>query len=368
MVDLRAQYEAIKGDIDTNIQEVIDTCQFVGGGAVRSFTDALRTYLDGAHVIPCANGTDALQIAMMALDMKPGDEVITTSFTFFATAEVIALLGLTPVFVDVDDRDFNMDVVHLESVITEKTKCILPVHLFGQPCNMNAIMDIARRHDIYVIEDAAQSIGARVEVDGDRPMSGTIGDIGTTSFFPSKNLGCYGDGGAVFTKNETLAHKCKLIANHGMSKRYHHDCIGLNSRLDGIQAAVLGTKLPHLEKYIVRRRLAADRYDDLFKECANIATPLRRSYAHHVFHQYTIRLTQRDRVVEALQKEQIPYAIYYPIPIHKQLAFKGKVLSEPDVPITDMLCHEVLSLPMHTELDLEQQQFIAQTVIDALET
>jgi dTDP-4-amino-4,6-dideoxygalactose transaminase len=365
MVDLEGQYLKIKEEIDTAIQEVIDSASFINGSAVYSFQKDLEGYLEIPYVIPCANGTDALQIAFMALDLQPGDEVITTPFTFFATAEVIELLHLKPVFVDVDPSTFNMDTSQIEKVITEKTKVILPVHLFGQSCNMHVIKHLAKIYNLYVIEDACQSLGADyVDLHGIHTKLGTIGNIGCTSFFPSKNLGCLGDGGALFTSNETLAKKCKMIANHGSEKKYYHDMIGVNSRLDSIQAAILNVKLSYLDDYNSARQKAAQFYTHLLHDVSQIKTPALASFSTHIFHQYTLIINDidRDELQQKLKKRGIPSMVYYPIPLHLQKAFQHWGYQPGDFPISESLATSVLSLPMHTELTEEQQVYIVESL------
>ena len=367
MVDLKQQYAKIKKDIDAGIQEVIDTTSFINGKAVTDFAGRLSQYLDVPHVIPCANGTDALQIAMMALDLQPGDEVITPSFTYIATTEVIALLRLKPVFVEVDPKTFCIDPSAIEKAITPKTRAIVPVHMFGQSAPMEEIMAIAGKHKIPVIEDNAQAIGSDYTFsNGTKRKAGTIGTVGTTSFFPSKNLGCYGDGGAIFSFNETLANRLKMTANHGQSKQYYHDVVGCNSRLDSIQAAVLNVKIGLLDKYIDARREAADYYDQAFAGNKRITAPYRAPYTKHVFHQYTLVLdgVDRDGLRQFLAQHQIPSAIYYPVPAHRQKMFEAFGGSEYHLPITDWLTERVISLPMHTEFDEEQLQFITSKVIE----
>jgi dTDP-4-amino-4,6-dideoxygalactose transaminase len=362
MVDLQGQYLKIKDEIDEGIREVIESTAFINGPAVRRFQDNLATYLGASHVIGCGNGTDALQLAMMALDLKPGDEVITTTFTFVATVEVIALLKLTPVLVDVDPLTFNIDPEAVRKAITPQTKAIVPVHLFGQSSPMDEIMDIARAHELFVIEDACQSIGASYTwPDGRTQKTGTIGHLGCTSFFPSKNLGCYGDGGAVFTNDDDLADKVRQMANHGMKVRYYHDSIGVNSRLDTIQAAVLDTKLRYLDDYGKARREAANRYDALLGDVHGIGIPVRYDRSDHVFHQYTLLLDpgiDRDALNAYLSENGVPTGIYYPVPMHLQKAYTDPRYSEGDFPVSESISHRVLSLPMHTELDAEQQEFI----------
>jgi UDP-2-acetamido-2-deoxy-ribo-hexuluronate aminotransferase len=352
MVDLHGQYLRIKPEIDDAIQSVIDSTAFIQGKQVQEFASALSAYLGGVHVVPCANGTDALQIAMMALGLKPGDEVILPVHTYVATAEVIALLGLTPVFVDVDPATFNIDVGKVEALITGKTKAIVPVHLYGQCADMDPLMAIASKHNLRVIEDAAQSIGAKYK----NRFSGTIGDVGTTSFFPSKNLGCFGDGGAVFTSSAELAEEIRMIANHGQKKKYHHESIGVNSRLDTIQAAVLKVKLKYLGEYERRRNEVAAYYD---KHLRGVTIPVRVNDSTHVFHQYTIKAEQRDSLKEFLQTKGIPSIIYYPVPLHRQKAY----FQNRSFPVTEHLSKEVLSLPMHTEMTAEQLDYICKTII-----
>lgn len=367
MVDLKAQYAKIKKEVDSAIQEVIDNTAFINGKAVTDFTANLTAYMGAKHLIPCANGTDALQIAMMALDLQPGDEVITPSFTYVATTEVIALLRLQPVFVEVDPKSFCVDVKAIEKAITPKTKAIVPVHMFGQVADMEAIMELAKRHNLYVIEDTAQAIGADYTFsNGSTQKAGTIGTIGTTSFFPSKNLGCYGDGGAIFTNDDALATRLKMIANHGQSKRYYHDIVGCNSRLDSIQAAVLNCKLPHLDDYAAARRKAADYYDKAFANHPKIKTPYRSPFCNHVFHQYTLVLEGVDRngLNSFLAENGIPSMIYYPVPAHRQKMFDAFGGAAFDLTITDWLTERVISLPMHTELDDQQLSLIANKVLE----
>ncbi len=367
MVDLKGQYQKIKPEVDAAVLEVIESAAFINGPAVSRFQASLETYLGVRHVVPCANGTDALQIAMMALGLEPGDEVIVPSFTFLATAEVIALLRLTPVMVDVDAETFNLTPEAFERAITPRTKAVVPVHLFGQSCEMQPILDIAAEHDIAVIEDAAQSIGAdHIWPDGRRQKTGAIGRIGCTSFFPSKNLGCYGDGGAIFTNDDELAAKMRSIANHGQAERYYHERVGVNSRLDSIQAAILDIKLRHLDEYCDARRRAADAYDAAFANVAELATPVRAAHSTHVFHQYTLRVLdgRRDQLREHLASLGVPAMIYYPVPLQQQNAFKGLVPDDLSLPVADRLCTEVISLPMHTELDAETQG----TIIDAVKS
>lgn len=366
MVDLKSQYEHIKETVNKGIQDVLDTTAYINGPQVHTFQKNLEDYLKVKHVIPCANGTDALQIAMMALGLKPGDEVITADFTFAATVEVIGLLGLTPVLVDVEEATMNISIEAIKKAITSKTKAIVPVHLFGRAANMEAIMALANEHNLFVIEDNAQAIGADYTfADGSKQKVGTIGHVGATSFFPSKNLGCYGDGGAIFTNDDELAHILRGIVNHGMYERYHHDVIGVNSRLDSIQAVVLNTKLPLLDNYNKARRSAAKAYNDAFVNNANIITPdFDKEGTDHVFHQYVLRITngKRDELLTHLQEKGIPCAIYYPIPLHKQKAYADTRYNDADFTITNTFAEEVIALPMHTELDDEQLAYITQTV------
>jgi dTDP-4-amino-4,6-dideoxygalactose transaminase len=367
MVDLKGQYEKIKTEVDAGIQEVLNTTAFINGPAVKEFQADLEKYLNVKHVIPCANGTDALQIAMMALDLKPDDEVITASFTYVATAEVIGLLGLTPVLVDVYPDTFDIDIEAIEKNITPKTKAIVPVHLFGQCADMERIMALAKKHNLYVIEDVAQAIGADYTFsDGRKQKAGTIGDIGCTSFFPSKNLGCYGDGGAMYTNNDDLAKKMRMIAHHGQSVQYVHDVLGVNSRLDTIQAVVLKAKLKHLDEYATARNRVADYYDKTFANNPKLKTPVRAKNSTHVFHQYTLQLNGIDRTKlrEQLSEKGIPAMIYYPIPLHMQNAYKSDRSKQGDFPVTEKLCVSVLSLPMHTEMDEETLKYITDTVLD----
>jgi len=372
MVDLKGQYEPIKEQVNRTIQEVIDTTAFINGPEVHGFQKDLEDYLNVKHVIPCANGTDALQIAMMGLGLKPGDEVITADFTFAATVEVIALLQLTPVLVDVDPVDFNIDIEAVKKAITPKTKAIVPVHLFGQVANMDALLQLAEEHNLFVIEDNAQAIGADYKhKDGSTSKTGTIGHVGSTSFFPSKNLGCYGDGGAIFTNDDALAHTIRGIVNHGMYERYHHDVVGVNSRLDSIQAAVLRAKLPHLDNYNARRRAAALKYTEHLKDHPKVITPniVSGDPNAHVFHQYTLRLqgVDRDALVKHLNANDIPCGVYYPIPLHKQKAYADARYNEDDFTITNQLVKEVISLPMHSELDNEQIEYIVTKILEFID-
>lgn len=366
MVDLQSQYYKIKADVDNAVLNVLDSAAFINGPEVKSFQSELETYLGTEHVIPCANGTDALQIALMALDLKEGDEVITADFTFAATVEVIHLLKLKSVLVDVDYDTFTIDPEKLKAAITPRTKAIIPVHLFGQCANMEEILKIAREHNLYVIEDNAQAIGADFTFsDGTVKKSGTMGTVGTTSFFPSKNLGCYGDGGAIFTDDNDLAHKIRGIVNHGMYERYYHDEVGVNSRLDSIQATVLRKKLPQLDAYNEARRKAADYYDEAFADHPHLLTPKRADYSTHVFHQYTLRVLngKRTDLQQYLAEKEIPAMIYYPVALRKQKAYYQES-NDADFVNTDKLLGEVISLPMHTELDEEQLKYITDAVLD----
>ncbi len=366
MVDLKQQYLEIKNKVDEAIMSVLDSCQFIGGKEVQNFSTGLASYMGVKHAIPCANGTDALQIAMMALDLQPGDEVITPSFTYIATTEVIALLKLKPVFVDVDPKTFCIDPVEIRKAITPKTKAIVPVHLYGHSSPMEEIMAIAKEYNLFVIEDNAQAIGSDYTFsDGTTKKAGSIGTIGSTSFFPSKNLGCYGDGGALLTNDDSLAERLRMIANHGQKLRYYHEMVGCNSRLDGIQAAVLNVKLPLLDKYIAARVKAADFYDNIFKGNEKITAPYRAPYCTHVFHQYTLQLegVDRDALHEYLAAQQVPSMIYYPVPAHRQKMFESFGSGNTKLDVTDWLTKRVISLPMHTELDEEQQLFITSNVL-----
>ncbi|HRI42437.1 MAG: DegT/DnrJ/EryC1/StrS family aminotransferase [Candidatus Pollutiaquabacter aromativorans] len=371
MVDLIGQYEKIQQEIDKAVLDVIRSSAYINGPEVKAFQAELEQYLGAKHVINCANGTDALQIAMMALDLQPGDEVITADFTYVATAEVIALLKLKPVLVDVNPDTFTLDPAAVERAITPKTKAIVPVHLFGQCAPMEAIMDIARKYKLYVIEDTAQAIGADYYFkDGSKQKAGTIGTIGCTSFFPSKNLGCYGDGGALFTNDDELAKKIRMIANHGQSVLYYHDVVGVNSRLDSIQAAILRIKLRHLDEYAAARRAVADRYDLAFANNPKVKTPVRAQWSDHVFHQYTLVLNGVDRTKlrEYLASKDIPAMIYYPVPLHLQKAYVDPRYKAGDFPVTEHLCANVISLPIHTELSAETQDLIIQEVRSFLAT
>jgi dTDP-4-amino-4,6-dideoxygalactose transaminase len=361
MVDLKAQYERIGPQVDEAVLNCIRSTAYINGPEVKNFQTALKSYLGVKHVIPCANGTDALQIAMMAVGLKPGDEVIVPAFTYVATAEVIALLGLTPVMVDVDAGTFNVTAEIVEAAITERTKAIVPVHLFGQSCDMDPIMQAAEKHGLFVIEDNAQAIGADYKRrDGTRKKAGTIGHIGCTSFFPSKNLGCYGDGGAMFTNDDTLADKLRKVANHGQSEKYYHDVIGVNSRLDSIQAAILGVKLRHLDEYCDARRKAASVYDAAFSGIDGLLTPQHEPNSTHVFHQYTLRVRggKRAALQIHLQSYGIPSMIYYPVPLYRQKAYAKYAAPDFVLPVTEELCDSVLSLPIHTEMNDELLDFI----------
>ena len=372
MVDTKTQYQKIKSQVDEAVLRVMESSAFINGKPVGEFAANLSSYIGVKHTIPCANGTDALQIAMMALDLQPGDEVITPSFTYIATTEVIALLRLTPVFVEVNADTFCMDVEALEKAITPKTKAIVPVHLYGHAAEMEKIMAIAKRHGLYVIEDNAQAIGCDYFfADGSQKKTGSIGHIGATSFYPSKNLGAFGDGGALFTNDDVLADKMRMIANHGQTKRYYHDMVGCNSRLDTIQAAILNIKLGHLNEYIDARRKAADLYDKAFANNKKLKTPYRSAYCRHVFHQYTLIIDgvdnpekYRDGLKDFLEQHKIPSMIYYPVPGHKQKMFEQFNVAKQEMPVTDWLTQRVISLPMHTELDEEQMKFITDKVND----
>lgn len=367
MVDLKGQYQKIKNEVDAGIREVLDTTAFINGPAVKEFQGQFESYLGVKHVIPCANGTDALQIAMMALGLKPGDEVITASFTYVATAEVIGLLGLTPVLVDSYEDTFNINLEALEKNITPKTRAIVPVHLFGQCADMEKIMALAKKYNLFVIEDVAQAIGADFTFsDGRKMKAGTIGTVGCTSFFPSKNLGCYGDGGAMYTNDDELAKKLKMIAHHGQSTLYMHDVLGVNSRLDTIQAVVLNVKLKHLDEYAAARNAAADHYDKAFAGHKHLVTPSRSKNSTHVFHQYTLKINGIDRAKlrEQLAERGVASMIYYPIPLHMQKAFASERFKKGDFPVTEKLCASVLSLPMHTEMDNDTLNYITNAVLE----
>ncbi len=369
MVDLVTQYEQIKEEVDARTQNVFQTAQFINGPEVKELQAELETYLNVKHVIPCANGTDALQIALMALDLQPGDEVITSDFTFAATVEVVGLLKLTPIIVDVDRDTFNISVAAIEKAITPRTKVIIPVHLFGQCAEMDAIMALARKHNLYVVEDTAQAIGSiYTSKDGTKHAAGTMGEIGTTSFFPSKNLGCYGDGGAIFTNDDRLAEIMRSVVNHGMGKRYYYDRIGVNSRLDSVQAAILRIKLGHLDKYTKARQDAAAFYTAYFENNDRVEAPKIASSSTHVFHQYTLKIKGLDQYAcqEYMQSKGVPAMIYYPMPIHTQAAYGPENFNDADYPVTNELCNTVISLPMHTELDEEQLHFICTTLDEYL--
>jgi len=366
MVDLKSQYEKMKEEIDSAISNVISSTAFINGPEVKNFQTELERYLNVKHVIPCANGTDALQVSMMALALKPGDEVITSSFTFVATVEVIALLGLTPVLVDVLPDTFNIDPKAIEKAITPKTKAIVPIHLFGQSSDLEAILAIADKYNLFVIEDNCQAIGSDfIFKDNSKMKTGTIGHVGCTSFFPSKNLGCYGDGGAVYTNDDKLAKDLRIIVNHGMTVRYYHDLIGVNSRLDSIQAAILRVKLKKLDNYNNARQKAADYYDKAFANNPKLKTPTRSSFTTHVFHQYTLvtKGIDRNKLQEFLQTKEIPAMIYYPVALHMQKAYLNPRYKEGDFPVTEMLCKTVISIPMHTELDEEQLKYITDNLL-----
>lgn len=371
MVDLKRQYQNIKAEVDQAIQDVIDSAAFINGPAVQSFSRALEAYLGVKHVIPCANGTDALQLALMALELQPGDEVITPSFTYIATVEVVALLRLKPVFVDVDPDTFTMDPEALRRAITPKTKAIIPVHLYGQSAAMAEILDIGEATGVPVIEDNAQALGGHyVFPDGRKVKTGAMGKMGCTSFFPSKNLGCFGDGGAIFTQDDTLAQRLRMLANHGQQQRYYHELVGCNSRLDSIQAAVLNVKLRYLDAYCEARRRAAARYDEAFREVGQLTLPARVAYSHHVFHQYTLKVggdVDRDELKRHLEARGIPSMIYYPVPCHKQKMFAGQPLGAYHLPVTDALTPAVISLPIHTELEPGEIDFIAGAVKEILQ-
>ena len=366
MVDLKTQYEFIKDDVDSSVLEIFKNGTFINGPSVKKFQTDLETYLNVKHVIPCANGTDALQIALMSLDLQPGDEIITSDFTFAATVEVIALLRLKPVLVDIDEETFNINCDEIQKAITSKTKAIIPVHLFGQVANMDRVMDIAKTNNLFVIEDNAQGIGSTYfSSNNTKQKSGTIGDIGTTSFFPSKNLGCYGDGGAIFTNSDDLAHTIRGIVNHGMYVRYHHDVVGVNSRLDSVQAAILSVKLPLLDFYNERRKEASLLYSKELNQNKNILTPVTKDNCQsHVFHQYTLRVLSgnRDELSKFLNDNNIPHGIYYPIPLHKQKAYTDENYNEENFKISNMMSEQVISLPMHSELDNDQIKFTSNKV------
>ena len=372
MVDLKGQYLKIKPEIDAAVAEVIDSAAFIKGPAVKRFEENLAAYLGIKHVIGCGNGTDALQLALMALDLQPGDEVVTTSFTFIATAEVIALLKLTPVLADVLPGTYNIDPEAVEKAITPRTKAIIPVHLFGQTADMHRIMQIAKEHNLYIVEDTAQALGADFTdpVTGKKQKAGTIGNIGCTSFFPSKNLGAYGDGGAVFTNDDSLAARLRMLANHGMKVRYYHDYVGVNSRLDTLQAAILNVKLPHLDEYARARQQAADFYNQAFAGCKKLKTPQTAPFTTHVFHQYTLVLNEnvdRQALMDFLKEKGIASAVYYPVPLHLQKAYRDERYGAGDFPVTEKLSRTVLSLPIHTEMTPEIQAEISEAVLTFLQ-
>lgn len=365
MVDLYGQYLKIKEEVNSGIQRVIDTSSFIRGEDVRAFQDELSTYLSVKHTVACGNGTDALQVAMMALELKPGDEVITTPFTFIATVEVVRLLGLKPVFVDVRPDTFNLDPEQLEQAITDRTRAIIPVHLFGQCADMGAIMEFARIHGLYVIEDNAQALGADfIHTDGTKQKAGTIGHMGTTSFFPSKNLGAFGDGGALFTNDESFGKRTASLVNHGMQKRYHYDHVGVNSRLDTLQAAILRVKLTHLDEYHRQRQEAAAWYDTSLAGIEELQTPVRSPFTTHIFHQYTLQIqpSRRDALQQWLKEKGIPSQVYYPKPLHLQKAYSDLGYRAGVLPVSEGLCNRVLSLPMHTELEKDQLEYISDQI------
>lgn len=371
MVDLNGQYRKIRWQVNREIKKVINSSSFINGPIVKEFQNNLQKYVDVKHVIPCANGTDALQIALMALELKSGDEIITTNFSFASTIEVILLLGLKPVVVDIDPRTFNINPSLIQDKITDKTKAIIPVHLYGQSCRMEEILEIANKNNLQIIEDNAQALGSKYKFsNSQRQMSGSIGDIATTSFFPSKNLGCYGDGGAIFTNSDNLAYKMRGIVNHGMYERYYHDEIGVNSRLDSIQAAILNVKLKYLDKYNKRRQEAANHYNAAFENIDQIEVPFIESdIDSHVYHQYTLKIIngKRDELADHLLKNNIPFGIYYPLGFHEQKAYKQEFVSDNDFPVTNKVKNQVISLPMHTELSKKQIKFISNTIISFFE-
>ena len=371
MVDLNGQYRKIRWQVNREIKKVINSSSFINGPIVKEFQNNLQKYVDVKHVIPCANGTDALQIALMALELKSGDEIITTNFSFASTIEVILLLGLKPVVVDIDPRTFNIDPSLIQDKITDKTKAIIPVHLYGQSCRMEEILEIANKNNLQIIEDNAQALGSKYKfANSQKQMSGSIGDIATTSFFPSKNLGCYGDGGAIFTNSDNLAYKMRGIVNHGMYERYYHDEIGVNSRLDSIQAAILNVKLKYLDKYNKRRQEAANHYNAAFENIDQIEVPFIESdIDSHVYHQYTLKIIngKRDELADHLLKNNIPFGIYYPLGFHEQKAYKQEFVSDNDFPVTNKVKNQVISLPMHTELSKKQIKFISNTIISFFE-
>ncbi len=365
MVDLKSQYEKIKEEIAAGIQNCLDTTAFINGPAVKEFQQDFEQYLGVKHVIPCANGTDALQIALMALGLKPGDEVICPAFTYVATAEVIGLLGLIPIMVDVDPETFNISLENLEQYVTDKTKAIVPVHLYGQSADMEQVLAFAKKHNLFVVEDNAQAIGSDYTFsDGTVKKTGTIGEIGCTSFFPSKNLGCYGDGGALMTNDDELAGKIRMITNHGQEKKYYHQVLGCNSRLDTLQAEILKVKLKHLDTYSGARNKMADYYDQHLSEIAELQIPKRSAFSNHVFHQYTLKIKngKRDALQQFLAEKNIPSMIYYPLPLYHQEAFRPYVSADFYLPITDLLCQEVLSLPIHTEFNQESSDYVIESI------
>ena len=371
MVDLNGQYRKIRWQVNREIKKVINSSSFINGPIVKEFQNNLQKYVDVKHVIPCANGTDALQIALMALELKSGDEIITTNFSFASTIEVILLLGLKPVVIDIDPRTFNINPSLIQDKITDKTKAIIPVHLYGQSCRMEEILEIANKNNLQIIEDNAQALGSKYKfANSQMQMSGSIGDIATTSFFPSKNLGCYGDGGAIFTNSDNLAYKMRGIVNHGMYERYYHDEIGVNSRLDSIQAAILNVKLKYLDKYNKRRQEAANHYNAAFENIDQIEVPFIESdIDSHVYHQYTLKIIngKRDELADHLLKNNIPFGIYYPLGFHEQKAYKQEFVSDNDFPVTNKVKNQVISLPMHTELSKKQIKFISNTIISFFE-
>ena len=371
MVDLNGQYRKIRWQVNREIKKVINTSSFVNGPIVKEFQNNLQEYLGVKHVIPCANGTDALQIALMALDLKIGDEVITTNFSFASTIEVILLLGLKPVVIDIDPRTFNINPDLIQDKISNKTKAIIPVHLFGQSCRMEEILEISNKNNIQVIEDNAQALGSKYKFsNSQKQMSGTIGDVATTSFYPTKNLGCYGDGGAILTNSDNLAYKMRGIVNHGMYERYYHDEIGVNSRLDSIQAAILNVKLKYLDKYNKKRQEAAQLYNLAFKNIEQIEVPFIESDSDsHVYHQYTLKIKngKRDELIDYLSKNNIPFGVFYPLGFHEQKAYKQEFFSDIDFPVTNIVKNQVISLPMHTELTKRQINFISNTIISFFE-
>jgi len=366
MIDLASQYLRIKDEIDSSINNVVQSGSYINGNYVDLFASQLAEYLSVKHVIPCANGTDALQISLMALDLQPGDEIITSNFSFIAAAEAIALLGLKPIFIDIHPQTFTIENLAIEKAITSKTKAIIPVHLFGQACNMQAIKDIATKYNLIIIEDVAQSFGGECFIDNENKKLGTIGDIGCTSFFPSKNLACFGDGGAIFTNNDALANKMKLISNHGATRKFIHETIGLNSRLDAIQAAILSVKLTYLDKWNKQRIAIANQYDSLLSACSQIILPVREKNSTHVFNQYTIILKEGLNIdlQKQLAKHNIPSSIYYPLPLNKQKVFENFDSYAKSFPVSESLSQKVLSLPMHTELECEQVEYIATTILN----